>query len=84
MYSEVKENPVEDTEGDAAVALTGEVNPHFGAMREWILKVVKTSTHIVCADSHIGENLLLAQVSPCTVAQTRVYYTHAYSASKVV
>ena len=61
----MKENPVEDTEGDAAVALTGEENPHFGDMREWILKVVDTNMHIVCDDKHIGENFLLAQVSPC-------------------
>ena len=60
----MKENPAEETEGDAAVALTGEVNPHFGAMREWILKVVKTNMQLVCDDSHIGENYLLAQVSP--------------------
>ena len=63
MYREVKENPAEETEGEAAVALTGVANPHFGAMREWILKVVKTNTRIVCDDSHIGENLLLAQVN---------------------
>lgn len=76
----MKENPVEDTEGEAAVALTGEVNPHFDAMREWILKVVKTNTRIVCNDSHIGENFLLAQVSPCS-AQTMPHtcvYIHTY------
>lgn len=65
MYKNIKENPIEETEGDAAIALTGEENKHFDAMREWILKVVKTNTGVVCADSHIGENLLLAQVSPC-------------------
>ena len=54
---------MEETEDDAAVALTGVANRHFGAMREWILKVVKTNTSIVCTDSHIGDNLLLAQVS---------------------
>ena len=65
----MKENPVEETEGDEDVALTGVANRYFGAMRDWLLKVVKTNTRLVCADSHIGENLLLAQVS--SVGQPR-------------
>ena len=69
MYREVKENPVEETEGDEDVALTGVANQYFGAMRDWLLKVVETNTRLVCADSHIGENLLLAQVS--SVGQLR-------------
>ena len=69
MYKDVKENPFEATEGDAAVALTGEENEHFDEMRQWILKIVKTNTGVVCADSHIGENFLLAQVSLCSSVQ---------------
>ena len=74
---------MEETEGDAAVALTGVANRYFGAMREWILKVVKTNTRLVCADSHIGENLLLAQVS-CVELPRPLLHTFVCSAPKGV
>lgn len=63
MYRDVKENPFEETDSNEAVALTGEVNPHFGELKKWFLDV--TYKPVVCTEDRIGENHLLAQVSLC-------------------
>ena len=64
VYNEVKENPFADTEGDDDTALTGEKNIHFEKLREWIFKVVSMNQTLHCSDDKIGENQVLAQVSP--------------------
>jgi inositol 1,4,5-triphosphate receptor type 1 len=62
VYHEVKENPFADTEDVASKALTGEENPYFDKLREWILKVVGRHTKFDCQESMTGQNMLLAQI----------------------
>ena len=62
MYSEIVENPFADHEADATLALTGEVNPHFLHLRDWILDVARANVKLICSEDSRENNLLLAQV----------------------
>ena len=62
VYSEIVENPFADHEADATLALTGEVNPHFIRLRDWILDVAKANKELICSNAMSENNLLLAQV----------------------
>ena len=62
MYSEVVENPFAEQEGDSTLALTGERNPHFVQLRDWILRVVTDNATLECTEDKKEANFLLAQV----------------------
>ena len=62
VYSEIVENPFADHEADATLALTGEVNPHFLHLRDWILDVARANVKLICSEDMRESNLLLAQV----------------------
>lgn len=58
VYSEVVENPYEDTGKDDVTALTGVVNEYFPDMREWICDYLltvkeKVGVAIVCRTGDI-------------------------------
>ena len=62
VYSEIVENPFANHKADATLALTGEVNPHFVRLRDWILDVAKEKVKLICSEDMREDNLLLAQV----------------------
>ena len=62
VYSEIVENPFADHEADATLALTGEVNPNFIYLRDWILDVARANVKLICSNDMSENNLLLAQV----------------------
>jgi inositol 1,4,5-triphosphate receptor type 1 len=62
VYSEVVENPFAEQEGDSTLALTGERNPHFVQLRDWILRVVTDNATLECTEDKKEANFLLAQI----------------------